>query len=86
VGADVSPPIYDQPGHPTYGPARRLHVMLMQLAADVSMDRLLSHYAEHHIGPWDAHLDLLIDVLGFAEAAAQRIVLRDLLWTMDQMA
>jgi hypothetical protein len=86
VGPDVSRPIYDQPDHPSYGPVRRLHVMLLQLAADVSLDAVMSHYKEVCMAPWDAHLDFLLQGLGYCEAEAQRRVLQDLLFSISMVS
>jgi hypothetical protein len=77
--------IYEMPGYPTYGPTRRLWVMLEQLFADsggvVVVERGIWAYQAsigRHEMRWDNHLEFLL-VQGQSEPAAQRTVMQQML-------
>lgn len=67
-------PIYNQPNHPFYGPARRLHMMLMQVTADKGISAFEKQFNDFFKKDWThCFLDLLKDR---SEAEAQRFMLR----------
>lgn len=74
--------IHDTPSHPHYGPARRLHVMLMQLTADRPYELFDRLYGVQFDETWDFSLANQLRY-GKSEAAAQRRVLKDALWILE---
>lgn len=75
----MSKPIYDQPNHPRYGPARRLHIMVMQLTADdpTVLERIDEWYWRRYRTHWSQYLSGLMDNT-LSEAYAQRRVLKEI--------
>lgn len=85
-------PIYDQPGHRHYGPARRCWVILEQLLADkggvLMFERRMTSYRVVNQMPalhWDQHLGQLIDG-GQSEASAQRTIVQQCLVAVEFMS
>lgn len=69
--------IYNDPNHPLYGPARRLHLMLLQLTADKPDFAELEARYEHNVGKsWTSTLQWWMDN-GKSEPEAQRQTLRN---------
>ena len=66
--------IFDQPDHRNYGPVRRMHVMLLQVYADVGLDGLEEQYEEAYITTWDDSLSWFIEH-GLSEPDATRVVM-----------
>lgn len=78
-------PIYQMPGHPQYGPCRRLWVMLEQLYADHGGVAAVEVAIERHQTAsgrikvrWYDHLSWLMNQ-GQSEASAQRTVMMQVL-------
>ena len=74
--------VHDNPSHPHYGPARRLHVMLMQLTADRTYELFDRPYGVQFDETWDFSLASQLRC-GKSVAAAQRRVLKDALWILE---
>lgn len=66
--------IFDMPRHKNYGPVRRLHVMLMQVYADVGLDRMEELYEEEYLASWDYDVAWFLDH-DQSEAVALRTIL-----------
>ena len=77
--------IYNIPTITAYGPCRRLHVMLMQLTADITYDTADWMFTLYFEQTWD---HVLVDLLqlGKSEAEAQRKVIDEMLWLIDRRA
>ncbi|ARK07497.1 hypothetical protein LAV_00122 [Sphingobium phage Lacusarx] len=71
----MSDRIYDNPNHPHYGPARRLHVMLLQLGGDGSYSVMDNKYAAIFDVPWDWSLSQLLTA-DWPEPQAQRFIMK----------
>ncbi len=66
--------IYDQPHHRYYGPVRRLHVMLLQVYADVGLGDMDDIYQEEFVATWDYDVAWFLDH-DVSEAVALRTVI-----------
>jgi hypothetical protein len=67
--------IYDDPKHPQYGPVRRLYVMLLQLWADIGIERMETVYRDQYRTYWDIDLAFLMGTLEMSEPDAQRTLM-----------
>ena len=70
-------PIYNQPNHKYYGPARRIHLILMYLYGD-ALSKIETLFEEFHGISWTEGMQNLLQH-GEEEGHVAKIILRDML-------
>lgn len=70
----MTQPIYNEPSHRHYGAARRLHLILMQVYADLDLGRIERVYREQIEEDWTASMSKQL-AIGCSEASIMRSIL-----------